>query len=100
MKGKKLLRRGAWALLACCLLGLLAVIGTNLVVVFSTKESIVTAEEAAAWDADCILVLGAGVRPDGTPSAMLQERIDTGVALYEAGVSDRILMTGRMTTTK
>ena len=94
MKGTKYLRRVVWALLVCCLAGVLAVLGTNLVVVFSTKGNIVTAEDAVGWDADCILVLGAGVRPDGTPSDMLQERIDTGVALYEAGVSDRILMSG------
>ena len=94
MKGKKWLRRGAWCLLVCFLVGVLAVGGTNLWVVVSTKGNIVTAEEAAEWEADCILVLGAGVRPDGTPSAMLQERIDMGAALYELGASDCILMSG------
>lgn len=43
---------------------------------------------------DCILVLGAGVRPDGTPSHMLEDRLRGAVALYEAGVSDVILLSG------
>ncbi|MBE6570037.1 MAG: SanA protein [Ruminococcaceae bacterium] len=44
-------------------------------------------------DADCILVLGAGVREDGTPSHMLEDRILTGVSLYEeSGI--KLLMSG------
>ena len=44
--------------------------------------------------ADCILVLGAGVRADGTPSDMLRDRILRGVALYKAGCAPLILMSG------
>ena len=43
---------------------------------------------------DCILVLGAGVRADGTPSHMLEDRLRGAVALYEAGVSDVLLLSG------
>jgi vancomycin permeability regulator SanA len=43
---------------------------------------------------DCILVLGAGVRPDGTPSHMLEDRLRGAVALYKAGVSDVLLLSG------
>ena len=32
---------------------------------------------------DCILVLGAGVRDDGTPSDMLRDRVTVAVRLYE-----------------
>ena len=42
---------------------------------------------------DCILILGAGIR-NGKPSPMLQERLDLGAALYRAGASDHILVTG------
>lgn len=45
-------------------------------------------------DADCILVLGCGVRPDGTPSLMLTDRLETGIALYRAGVAEKLLMSG------
>lgn len=43
--------------------------------------------------ADCILILGAGLR-NGYPSAMLQERLDLGAALYRAGAAPKILVTG------
>ena len=43
---------------------------------------------------DCILVLGAGVRADGTPSHMLEDRLRGAVALYKAGVSDVLLLSG------
>jgi len=42
---------------------------------------------------DCILVLGAAVRGD-TPSKMLQDRLDVAVALYEAGVANKLLLSG------
>ncbi|MBQ7337298.1 MAG: YdcF family protein [Clostridia bacterium] len=44
--------------------------------------------------ADCIFVLGAGVREDGTPSDMLRDRILQGVALYHAGCAPVIIMSG------
>ena len=46
-----------------------------------------------AEKADCILILGAGLW-NGKPSAMLRERLDLGAALYRAGASDRILVSG------
>ena len=42
---------------------------------------------------DCILILGAGLQ-NGYPSLMLQERLDLGAALYRAGASDKILVSG------
>ena len=43
---------------------------------------------------DLILVLGCAVRPDGSPSQMLEDRIKTGVSLYDAGLADSVLMSG------
>ena len=43
---------------------------------------------------DCILVLGAGLKPDGTPNFMLKDRLDRAIELYQAGVAERMLMTG------
>lgn len=45
-------------------------------------------------DIDCIIVLGAGIRPDGTMSAVLEERVRIGAELYISNVSDRILVSG------
>ena len=60
----------------------------------STENLIISKDEALNINPDCIIVLGAGVRSDGTPSPMLQDRLITGIELYENGVSDRILMSG------
>ena len=43
---------------------------------------------------DCILVLGAGLKSDGTPSAMLADRLEVAIKLYKEGVSDVILLSG------
>lgn len=44
--------------------------------------------------ADCILVLGCGVREDGTPSNMLEDRLKTGISLYKKGAAPKIIMSG------
>lgn len=43
---------------------------------------------------DCILVLGASVYSDGTPSGILQDRLDTAIKLYNAGLAPKIIMSG------
>lgn len=66
----------------------------SLYVKTSTKDRILTVEGASALNADCILVLGAGVHPDGTPSNMLEDRLLQGITLYSSKASDRLLMSG------
>lgn len=60
----------------------------------SAEDRILNADEAAALGADAILVLGARVWSSGEPSAILKDRLQTGIALFEAGASDRMLMSG------
>ena len=66
-----------------CALGLLGVIAIgviNGIVIGSTKARVLSLDEAASLsDIDCILVLGAGVKADGTPSDMLHDRVLTAV---------------------
>lgn len=82
-------------LLGClCVIGAAAVFGVSAYVERHTAGRILSAEEAAGLDADAVLVLGCGVRADGTPSQMLRDRLDAGIALYEAGASARLLMSG------
>jgi len=82
------------ALGAAILLIALAVFLPNAVILQSTRDALLSPEAAADWEADCILVLGAGLLPDGRPNLMLSERIDTGVALYELGAAPKLLMSG------
>lgn len=42
----------------------------------------------------CIIVLGASVHNDGTPSLMLQDRLDKALELYQAGAAPKILVSG------
>jgi SanA protein len=44
--------------------------------------------------AQAALVLGAQVLPDGRPSAMLEDRVREGVALYQAGRVRKLLLSG------
>ncbi len=46
---------------------------------------------------DCILVLGAGLQSDGTPSAMLHDRVTVGVELHQALGGVPLLMSGDQT---
>ncbi len=77
------------------IVGVIYAFSINYYVVASTKNQILTSEEAAKLsDVDCILVLGALVKPNGMPSHMLQDRIITGIKLYELGASAKLIMSG------
>ena len=91
---KKLFRTCILIALILGILGAAAVGAVNLHIYNQTKSRIVTVETIGEFDADCILVLGAGVREDGTPSHMLNDRLLTGISLYEAGASPKLLMSG------
>lgn len=49
---------------------------------------------SAAEDIDCIIVLGCQVKPDGSPSDMLRDRLQMGIELYNDGVAPKLLMSG------
>lgn len=66
----------------------------NAAVVLSTSGRVVDIEAAAEFKADCILVLGAGIADDGSPSRMLEDRLKKGIELYKSGASDKLLMSG------
>ncbi len=78
----------------CAAVVVAAIALANAVVITSTKDDIVDPEEAVAFNADAIVVLGASVYIDGTPSAVLQDRLDDAIALYFAGVAPKIIMSG------
>ncbi|MBQ1956413.1 MAG: YdcF family protein [Clostridia bacterium] len=75
----------------------LTVVVTLIINIYMTStvgKRIISTEDAKSGEYDCIVVLGAGLRSDGTPSDMLYDRVATAVKLYQKGVSDRILMSG------
>lgn len=59
------------------------------------KSRLITIEEAAEQkNIDCVLVLGCLVKPNGNPSLMLEDRLEKGVELYQAGATTKIVMSG------
>lgn len=98
LKKKKLYKPLCVTLCVVLILGILGaatVLGINLWVTGSVKDSILTEQQASQLqDVDCIIVLGCQVRNDGTPSHMLEDRLKQGVALYDLGAAPKLLMSG------
>lgn len=90
------LRRGLRrALLACLLSGtiaFLAIAAINLWMVFSVRGDTRTVETVP--HAQAAIVLGALVKPDGSLSVMLADRVARGAELYKAGKVDRVIVSG------
>lgn len=67
----------------------------NIYIKGSSKDKILSSDDALKIeDIDCILVLGAGVREDNTPSHMLEDRLLESISLYEKQAAPKILMSG------
>lgn len=93
-KKGKTVRRLLKALLIAALLVALLSVGMNCAVIFTSRDGFTKTDELDGRRYDCILVLGAGLTADGTPSSMLQERLDFAIDAYNAGCTDRLLMSG------
>ena len=95
MKKKRIFLRIIAVCGVLCLLGAAAALAVNGAVRHRAGAFLLTPEQAAQLeDVDCILVLGCGVRPDGSPSLMLRDRLDMGLQLYESGAAPKLLMSG------
>lgn len=88
--------RGMFAFAFACVVAVaLFIVITNLVVLISTKSSIISENDATlTHKSDAILVLGASVYADGTPSGILQDRLNEAARLYFAGDAPRIIVSG------
>lgn len=106
-KHGNILTRIFFTLIKIAIIMIILVIGLNVYVVKSTESSIgavyegpddtVSEEEAAELSEikpQCIMVLGASVNSDGTPSPMLRDRLDTAIDLYHKGVAPKLLLSG------
>ena len=73
------------ALMSLGLFGVLYVFGVDAYVVLSTRDRVLSVEDAAKIeDVDCIIILGCKVQSDGTLSHMLNDRMEVGTKLYYA----------------
>ena len=91
---RRLLGIALRVVVGCLLAALLIVGGANLITVMSTRDNVHTVSDLADFDADAVVVLGASVKPDGTPSDILQDRLETAVSLYRSGATGAIIVSG------
>ena len=75
----------------CILLALIFAINARFM---QMTDNLITDTANAGPGYDCILILGAGVHEDGSPSLMLRDRLEMGIELYKAGVSEKIIVSG------
>ena len=96
-KGSLTLPRKIAVFIAVVLLAsVLSISAVNLVVISSTANDIVDLSDELNLDAevDCVIILGAGLKSNGQPSDMLEDRIKTGVKVFNTINADFILMSG------
>jgi SanA protein len=74
------------------LLGIFIIILTR--TIFLLKASSQTFSKEDAPGRRVAIVFGAEVKRDGTPSAVLRDRIETAVTLYKTGKVEKLLMSG------
>lgn len=91
----KLLKRILLISVCVCFVSAVLVFGVNAYVINSVKDAVVSSEQAAQIkNVDCIIVLGCLVRDGQTPSHMLEDRLITGLELFESGAAPKLLMSG------
>jgi SanA protein len=104
---KKAIKIGVIILLVLVLAMIISIFIVNGIVVSKAKRDYaysITGEDPSIprgtdqrlrdLDADCIMVLGAGIKDDETPSDILKDRLDAGIALYQGGYAPKLLLTG------
>lgn len=67
---------------------------SNIIIIKGGKKKLVSDDDMQAFGADCILILGAGVRDDNHPSPILADRLEEGLRLYKNGISKKIIVSG------
>lgn len=64
----------------------------RIIIVVSTQRLILPIEKQP--EAQVALVFGAGLRRDGSPTAILRDRVQSAVELYQTGKVQKLLMSG------
>ena len=84
-----------WIRRSILLLGILAVLVLSLPSLIANISARERTHELNEAPADRVaIVFGAGLRRDGSPTAMLRDRVLTGADLYFSGKVDKLLMSG------
>ena len=82
-------------LAAICLFCMVCVLGISEYIHLSQMDKIVDLNDIHEDKSiECVVVLGAGLKDDGTPSHMLEDRIKVGVEVFNRTGAKYILMSG------
>jgi SanA protein len=90
---KDILKRAVFFLFGVILAFPFCLILLYVVISLRSNRSILPIQKLSR-QVDCIIVPGAQVIDNVRPSLLLRDRLDCAIALYEAGISDRILVSG------
>ena len=84
-----------WISIAVISLVLLFLLAINFIVIAGAgKITVGNKDYTVEKKYDAIVVLGAGLRQDGTPSNMLEDRLNGAIELYKKGVAPKIILSG------
>lgn len=83
----------SWLILLGLFLGVLS-LAFSLFLKHQYEVDLVTLDNAAYKERDAVLVLGCGVYADGSPTPMLRDRMNAGIAAYFKGAGSKLLLSG------
>ena len=66
----------------------------SIVVIGAGKITAIDDDYSVEKNYDAIVVLGAGLKNDGTPSNMLEDRLKGAIELYKRGAASKIILSG------
>ena len=72
---------------------ILSVFIIDIYVKSSTKKNIIDIDDISKYKVDAIIILGCKVNPNGNPSDMLADRLNTGIKVYNL-THNKIIMSG------
>jgi len=74
--------------------GIILFVGINAFVIIYSSQYIISADEAAKLDADCVIAPGALVYNVDSLSPILEDRTQTAIDLYDAKAAKKLLFSG------
>ena len=89
-----MLKKVLFPIVGFILLCIIILLGINASIIAKSSNNIVDVNVSNDLTADCILVLGASVYSNDTPSPMLKDRLDMGIHLYNNSYVKKILVSG------
>lgn len=89
---KRILKWVRRLILWAIILGVLGLLLPRLITTLQTWNKIYSAADAPSERV--AIIFGAGLRRDGTPTAVLRDRVETGASLYFSGKVEKLLMSG------